>query len=93
MILFFWQNTTRGIKNKKTGAITHVGVIREIYSDGRIRFVHFASGRNRSDFMDLQNPKVHKIGKKTVNSYVARCKRKNFCLASNLFAGFGKVTE
>lgn len=91
--LVFWQNTTRGIKNKKTGAITHAGVIREIYSDGRIRFVHFTSGRNRSDFMDLKNPKVHKIGKKTVNSYVARCKRKNFCLASNLFAGFGKVTE
>lgn len=91
--LIFWQNTTRKTRGKKTGEITHVGVIREIFKDGRIRFVHYGSRGNTSDFMDLNRPNTHIMGKKVVNSYIASCKNKNFCLASNLFVGFGKVVE
>lgn len=92
--LIFFQNTTTKTKKKINGQITHVGVVRDIYKDGRIKFVHFASGKNMVDYMNLKKPNVNKEGKKIENSYVARCGKKNIsCLAANRFAGFGKISR
>lgn len=90
--LIFFSNTTHKTRHKKAvNAITHVGIVREIYAAGHVRFVHFASGRDMSDYMNLNRPNVHKDGKRIENSYISRCKMAVHCLASNKFAGYGKM--
>lgn len=90
--LVFFQNTLRSNKNKINGEISHIGVIREIYPDGRIRFVHNTRGKNKSDYMNLNKKNIHLNGKKIENSYIVVCKKDDkSCLTSNRFAGFGKV--
>ena len=90
--LIFFQNTLQSNKNRINNEISHIGVIREIYSDGRIKFVHNSRGRNKEDYMNLNKKNVHKNGKKIENSYIVRCgKNKTSCLTSNRFAGYGRV--
>lgn len=90
--LVFFQNTLRTNKHKINGEISHIGVIREIYPDGRIRFVHNTRGKNKSDYMNLNKKNTHLNGKKIENSYIVVCKNGDkSCLTSNRFAGFGKV--
>ena len=90
--LIFFQNTLRSNKNKINGDISHIGVIREIYPDGRIRFVHNTRGKNKSDYMNLNKKNTHLDGKKIENSYIVVCKNGDkSCLTSNRFAGYGKV--
>lgn len=92
--LIFFHNTTSKTKNSKRKIITHIGVVRDVYKDGRVSFVHFASGRNKIDFMNLNRKNVNKTGSTTQNSYIIRCKRGNSsCLASNRFAGYGRVAR
>ncbi|CZE51082.1 NlpC/P60 family protein [Campylobacter geochelonis] len=88
--LIFFANTTRNTKNKKTQIITHVGVIRDIYENGRVSFVHNTRGKNRIDYMNLSKKNTHISGKKIENSYILRCLNKS-CLTSNKFVGYGKI--
>lgn len=90
--LIFFSNTTNGTKHrKKISEITHVGVVRKIYSDGRIEFAHFASNKNEIAYMNLKQKDIHTNDKKIMNSYISRCRGALHCLASNKFAGYGKL--
>ena len=91
--LIFFNNTTRSTKNnKKTKIITHVGIVSSVEKDGTVGFTHNSRGKNAVDFMNLKNKNTRKKGNKELNSYVVSCKNNNTsCLASNRFAGFGKV--
>lgn len=93
-LIFFYNTTGDTLRNNKRQIVTHVGVVRDVFKDGRISFIHHASGKNRIDFMNLNRKNVYKTGATTQNSYVASCKRNNVaCLASNKFAGYGKVAR
>ena len=91
--LVFFNNTTRGTKNnKKAKIVTHVGIVSSVEKDGTVAFTHHTKGKNMVDFMNLNDKNTRKKGKKELNSYVVSCKNKSTsCLASNRFAGFGKV--
>ena len=91
--LIFFNNTTRSTKNnKKAKIITHVGIVSSVEKDGTVAFTHHTKGKNMVDFMNLNDKNTRKKGKKELNSYVVSCKNKSTsCLASNRFAGFGKV--
>jgi len=91
--LIFFSNTTSRTKHKTTiDDITHVGIVREIYDDGRVRFVHYASGRDKSDYMNMGARDVHKNGKRIENSYISHCRGNSVhCLTSHKFAGYGRV--
>lgn len=92
--LIFFYNTVRGTKKSKKKQVTHVGVVRDIYKDGRISFVHNSGGRNIVSYMNLNKKNIHKSGKKVENSYVVNCSRGNIsCLSSNRFAGFGNINR
>ncbi|MDA3054052.1 MULTISPECIES: NlpC/P60 family protein [unclassified Campylobacter] len=92
--LIFFQNTLQSNKKRLNNEISHIGVIREIYADGRIKFVHNSRGRNKVDFVNLNKKNTHKNGKKIENSYIVRCgSNKVSCLASNRFAGYGRVKQ
>lgn len=92
--LIFFHNTTNNTKNSKKKHITHIGVIRDVYKDGRVSFVHNTRGKNKIDFMNLNRKNVNKTGSITQNSYIVRCKRGDSrCLASNKFAGYGRVAR
>ena len=92
--LVFFNNTTRSTKNnKKAKIVTHVGIVSSVEKDGTVGFTHHARGKNAVDFMNLNDKNTRKKGKKELNSYVVSCKNKSTsCLASNRFAGFGKVS-
>ena len=91
--LIFFNNTTRSTKNnKKAKIVTHVGIVSSVEKDGTVAFTHHTKGKNMVDFMNLNDKNTRKKGKKELNSYVVSCKNKSTsCLASNRFAGFGKV--
>ena len=91
--LVFFNNTTRSTKNnKKAKIVTHVGIVSSVEKDGTVGFTHNSRGKNSVDFMNLKNKNTRKKGNKELNSYVVSCKNNNTsCLASNRFAGFGKV--
>ena len=91
--LIFFNNTTKSTKNnKKAKIITHVGIVSSVEKDGTVAFTHHTKGKNMVDFMNLNDKNTRKKGKKELNSYVVSCKNKSTsCLASNRFAGFGKV--
>lgn len=92
--LVFFQNTLRSNKGKINNEISHIGVVREIYADGRVKFVHNTRGRNQEDFVNLNKKNVHVAGKKMENSYIVRCSKDRIsCLASNRFAGYGRVNN
>ncbi|MCI6989630.1 MAG: NlpC/P60 family protein [Campylobacter sp.] len=92
--LVFFKNTTRRTLNSKKNNVTHVGLVSKIYSNGRIEFFHFAGGKNRVDYMNLNAPKVYSNKNGIQNSYIVRCRGGNIsCLASNKFVGFGVVEE
>lgn len=89
--LIFFNNTTRDTKRKKNGAITHVGIIDEVKSDGSIIFLHNSGGKNIKSVMSLKHKNSHDVGGKKVNAYlISRCSSID-CLASNRFAGYGRV--
>jgi len=91
--LIFFNNTTKSTKNnKKAKIVTHVGIVSSVEKDGTVAFTHHTKGKNMVDFMNLNDKNTRKKGKKELNSYVVSCKNKSTsCLASNRFAGFGKV--
>ena len=90
--LIFFQNTLQSNKKRLNGEVSHIGVVREIYSDGRIRFVHNSRSKNINSYIHLGKRNVHKDGKKEINSYIVVCKKDDIsCLASNRFIGFGRV--
>ena len=90
--LIFFQNTLQSNKNKINGEVTHIGVVREIYKDGRIRYVHNSRGKNINSYIHLSKRNIHKEGKKEINSYIVSCKKdKVSCLSSNRFIGFGRL--
>ena len=90
--LIFFYNTTKNTKYSKIKQITHVGVVKDVFSDGRVSFLHNVRGVNRIDYINLNQKNSHKVNDKIVNSYITRCsKNKISCLASNRFAGYGKV--
>ena len=92
--LVFFQNTLRSNKGKVNNEISHIGIVREIYADGRVKFVHNTRGRNQADFVNLNKKNVHVAGQKMENSYIVRCgKDRISCLASNRFAGYGRVNN
>ncbi len=92
-LIFFANTLGRGVqKNKDKKNITHVGIITKIMPDNTIEFAHYAKGRVKNGYINLDNKDTHKIGKKEVNSYIVSCaKNKISCLSSNRFAGFGRV--
>lgn len=90
--LIFFHNTTSSTKNSKKKHITHIGVIKEVYKDGRVSFVHNTRGKNKVAYMNILEKNTHKKGSQTQNSYIISCKRGDYsCLTSNRFAGFGTV--
>lgn len=92
--LIFFKNTTQKTKNSKNQNITHVGIIREVYSDGRVKFIHNSNKKNVVSFMNLNRKNTISAGKKIHNDFILRCKKNNLsCLASNRFVGFGRVKD
>lgn len=90
--LIFFHNTTKNTKNSKIKEITHIGVVKEVFNDGRVSFLHNTRGKNKIDYINLNKKNNHKIKNKIENSYIIRCsKNKISCLASNRFAGYGKI--
>lgn len=90
--LIFFQNTTRSTKKSKHRNITHMGIVSEIFKDGRVRFVHNLKGKNQNGYMNLNKKNIFSSGDKTENSYIISCSHnQTSCLTSNKFAGYGKV--
>lgn len=90
--LIFFYNTTSRTKNSKKKQITHIGVVRDVYKDGRVGFIHNTRGRNQLDYMNLKKNNTHRAGTKIENSYIVSCARgDSSCLSANRFAGFGKI--
>lgn len=90
-LIFFSNTLGKGVqKNIDKQNVTHVGIVNEISPDGTIRFIHNSGGKIIHSYMNLNNKNTHLNGKKEINSYIIRCSKIS-CLASNRFAGYGKV--
>lgn len=86
--LVFFVNTHKS--SNQNPKITHIGIIRDINKEGKVKFVHNSRGMNKVSFMNLNKKNTFREGKITQNSYITRCSSPR-CLASNKFAGYGKV--
>ncbi|NLY03595.1 MAG: C40 family peptidase [Campylobacter sp.] len=93
--LIFFYNTTSNTKNSSKKHITHLGVIKDVYANGRISFVHHSSGKNIVSYMNTLKKNTFQSKDGVVeNSYLVRCRGGDTsCLASNRFAGFGMVAR
>ncbi|MFH1017760.1 MAG: NlpC/P60 family protein [Pseudomonadota bacterium] len=95
--LVFFNNTyDRNRDRNLNDALTHIGIVSGVDSDGTVRFLHYMKGKVRKGVMNLQNPWLARDeeGNK-VNDYMRRRKRSDRRgtphTAAGLFADFGSL--
>lgn len=91
--LVFFNNTTSRTNKSKNKAITHLGIIDKVESNGTITFIHNINGKNIKSVMNLKHKNTHKLNGKKINAYIILKCQTPACLISNKFAGFGKVDK
>ncbi|RAZ52441.1 NlpC/P60 family protein [Campylobacter hyointestinalis] len=91
--LVFFNNTTSRTNKSKNKAITHLGIIDKVESNGTITFMHNINGKNIKSVMNLNHKNTHKLNGKKINAYIILKCQTPACLISNKFAGFGKVDK
>ena len=90
----FFDNTFDKNKNGKfDDPITHVGIVEEVFADGRISMLHIGSKRVSRIYLDLKNPNTYKNKEGSIrNSYLRYRyfpKDPNPRLAAQLWIGYG----
>ena len=90
----FFDNTFDKNKNGKfDDPITHVGIVEEVFADGRISMLHIGSKRVSRIYLDLKNPNTYKSKEGSVRNSYLRYRYfpndPNPRLAAQLWIGYG----